>query len=390
MKRGLVALLTAYVLSQFYRAFLPVLAPVLLQDIGATPDDLARASGIWFLIFAAMQIPVGIALDSIGPRITAAVLFVFGGAGGALVFGFAQTPMHVMVAMGLIGVGCSPVLMASYFILARTYSAAVFASLAGAMIGFGSIGNLAGSAPLAWSVQTFGWRESMFGLAVTSLLVGLMLWAFVRDPDRFGGSERGSVLTLLKMPMLWPIMIMMLVNYAPAAGLRGLWAGPYMADVFDADVRTIGRVTFVMGAAMIVGSFMFGPLERLFQSRKWVIFAGNASGVFALVALMVLPNQSVFFGTLMLAIIGISGSTFAVLIAHAKAFFPPHLTGRGVTLMNLFGIGGAGIMQFASGPIYAASKTNTPTDAYVVLFAVFAGMVALGLLFYLRAQDRID
>lgn len=390
MKRGLVALLTAYVLSQFYRAFLPVLAPVLLQDIGATPDDLARASGIWFLIFAAMQIPVGIALDSIGPRITAAVLFVFGGAGGALVFGFAQTPMHVMVAMGLIGVGCSPVLMASYFILARTYSAAVFASLAGAMIGFGSIGNLAGSAPLAWSVQTFGWRESMFGLAVTSLLVGLMLWAFVRDPDRFGGSERGSVLTLLKMPMLWPIMIMMLVNYAPAAGLRGLWAGPYMADVFDADVRTIGRVTFVMGAAMIVGSFMFGPLERLFQSRKWVIFAGNASGVLALVALMVLPDQSVFFGTLMLAIIGISGSTFAVLIAHAKAFFPPHLTGRGVTLMNLFGIGGAGIMQFASGPIYAASKTNTPTDAYVVLFAVFAGMVALGLLFYLRAQDRID
>ncbi len=390
MKRGLVALLTAYVLSQFYRAFLPVLAPVLLQDIGATPDDLARASGIWFLIFAAMQIPVGIALDSIGPRITAAVLFVFGGAGGALVFGFAQTPMHVMVAMGLIGVGCSPVLMASYFILARTYSAAVFASLAGAMIGFGSIGNLAGSAPLAWSVQTFGWRESMFGLAVTSLLVGLMLWAFVRDPDRFGGSERGSVLTLLKMPMLWPIMIMMLVNYAPAAGLRGLWAGPYMADVFDADVRTIGRVTFVMGAAMIVGSFMFGPLERLFQSRKWVIFAGNASGVFALVALMVLPDQSVFFGTLMLAIIGISGSTFAVLIAHAKAFFPPHLTGRGVTLMNLFGIGGAGIIQFASGPIYAASKTNTPTDAYVVLFAVFAGMVALGLLYYLRAQDRID
>lgn len=390
MKRGLVALLTAYVLSQFYRAFLPVLAPVLLQDIGATPDDLARASGIWFLIFAAMQIPVGIALDSIGPRITAAALFVLGGAGGALVFGFAQTPMHVMVAMGLIGVGCSPVLMASYFILARTYSAAVFASLAGAMIGFGSIGNLAGSAPLAWSVQSFGWRESMFGLAAASLIAGVMLWAFVRDPDRFGGSERGSVLTLLKMPVLWPIMIMMLVNYAPAAGLRGLWAGPYMADVFDADVRTIGRVTFVMGAAMIVGSFMFGPLERLFKSRKWVIFVGNASGVLALVALMVLPDQSAFFGTLMLAIIGISGSTFALLIAHAKAFFPPHLTGRGVTLMNLFGIGGAGIMQFASGPIYAASKTNTPTDAYVVLFAVFAGMVALGLLFYLRAQDRID
>tara|TARA_R110002096_G_scaffold6145_4_gene28095 strand:+ start:573 stop:1745 length:1173 start_codon:yes stop_codon:yes gene_type:complete len=390
MKRGLLALLMAYVLSQFYRAFLPVLAPVLAIDIGATADDLARASGIWFLIFAAMQIPVGMALDSIGPRKIAAILFIFGGAGGALLFGFAQTPAHVMIAMGLIGIGCSPVLMASYYILARSYAPAVFGSLAGAMIGFGTLGNLAGSAPLAWSVQTFGWRESMLGLAVISLAVGLLLLAVVRDPVRLATSERGSVLQLLKMPALWPIMAMMLVNYAPAAGLRGLWAGPYMADVFAADVGVIGRVTFVMGAGMILGSFLFGPLERLFRSRKWVIFAGNVSGLLALIALMVMPDYSVAFGTAMLAIIGISGSSFPVIIAHAKAFFPAHLTGRGVTLMNLFGIGGAGIMQFASGPIYAVSQTDTATDAYVVLFGVFATLIALGLLAYLWSQDRID
>ena len=390
MKRGLLALLMAYVLSQFYRAFLPVLAPVLAIDIGATADDLARTSGIWFLIFAAMQIPVGMALDSIGPRKIAAILFIFGGAGGALLFGFAQTPAHVMIAMGLIGIGCSPVLMASYYILARSYAPAVFGSLAGAMIGFGTLGNLAGSAPLAWSVQTFGWRESMLGLAVISLAVGLLLLAVVRDPVRLATTERGSVLQLLKMPALWPIMAMMLVNYAPAAGLRGLWAGPYMADVFAADVGVIGRVTFVMGAGMILGSFLFGPLERLFRSRKWVIFAGNVSGLLALIALMVMPDYSVAFGTAMLAIIGISGSSFPVIIAHAKAFFPAHLTGRGVTLMNLFGIGGAGIMQFASGPIYAVSQTDTATDAYVVLFGVFATLIALGLLAYLWSQDRID
>mgnify|MGYP003627578680 FL=1 len=390
MKRGLLALLMAYVLSQFYRAFLPVLAPVLAIDIGATPDDLARASGIWFLMFAAMQIPVGTALDSIGPRKIAAILFIFGGAGGALLFGFAQTPVHVMIAMGLIGIGCSPVLMASYYILARSYAPAVFGSLAGAMIGFGTLGNLAGSAPLAWSVQTFGWRESMLGLAVISLAVGLLLLTVVRDPARPATTERGSVLQLLKTPALWPIMAMMLVNYAPAAGLRGLWAGPYMADVFAADVGVIGRVTFVMGVGMIVGSFLFGPLERFFKTRKWVIFAGNVSGLLALAALMAMPDYSVAFGTAMLAIIGISGSSFPVIIAHAKAFFPAHLTGRGVTLMNLFGIGGAGIMQFASGPIYAASKTDTATDAYVVLFGVFAALIALGLLAYLWSQDRID
>ncbi|WP_458791517.1 MFS transporter [Yoonia sp. MH D7] len=390
MRTGLVALLGAYVLSQFYRAFLPVLAPILEIDIGASADDLARASGIWFLTFAAMQIPVGMALDSVGPRKTASVLFLLGGAGGAIAFGFAQTPLHVMIAMGLIGVGCSPVLMASYYILARTYSAAVFGSVAGAMIGVGTLGNLAGSAPLAWTVETFGWRESILGLAAASVLIGVLMIALVRDPTRLNSTERGSVRDLLKMPIMWPIMALMLVNYAPAAGLRGLWAGPYMADVFGADVITIGRVTFVMGVAMIFGSFLFGPLERLFGTRKWVIVAGNGVGVLALIALMFMPDYSVWFGTLMLAIIGISGSTFAVIIAHAKASFPPHLTGRGVTLMNLFGVGGAGVMQFASGPIYANAKTDVPSDAYVVLFGVFAAMVAVGLLAYLWSEDRTD
>ena len=78
MTKGLIVLALSYALSQFYRAFLPVLSPILKQDLGATPQDLATASGVWFLVFAAMQIPVGSALDRFGPRWTASILFALG------------------------------------------------------------------------------------------------------------------------------------------------------------------------------------------------------------------------------------------------------------------------------------------------------------------------
>ena len=102
MIAGIVSLCLAYVLSQFFHNFLAVLTGILGQDIGVIPDDLSTASGLWFLSFALMQIPMGGALDRIGPRLTAAVLFLIGGRGCSPVCGGA-TALHVKLAMLLIG-----------------------------------------------------------------------------------------------------------------------------------------------------------------------------------------------------------------------------------------------------------------------------------------------
>jgi MFS family permease len=392
MRVGLVCLVLAYALSQFYRAFLAVLSPGLRADIGAMPEDLAFASALWFLIFAAMQIPVGAALDRIGPRRTTVALFALGAGGGAAVFAMAQTPFHVTLAMALIGVGCSPVLMASYYIFARIYPPAVFATLAGAVIGFGSLGNIAGSAPLAWAVEAFGWRATLWSMSGLTVAVAGLLWVTVTDPPRVISDQKGSVLNLLRMPALWGILLIMFVNYAAAAGMRGFWAGPYLADAHGADAALIGQVTLFMGLAMIAGSFAYGPLERLFGSRKWVIFGGNLLGAISCLALWQVSGQDIWTSAVLLAAIGFFGASFPLIVAHARAFFPQHLTGRGVTLVNLFGIGGVGVMQFVTGPLYRYGEaTNaTPGGAYGILFLFFGLILLVGLAAYLFAPDRTD
>ena len=133
---GIVSLVLAYVLSQFYRAFLAVLTPVLGTELGATPGDLALSSGLWFVAFAAMQIPVGRMLDRWGPRLTVALLLGLAGGAGAAVFALAQAPWHLHLAMAALGVGCAPALMGSYYIIAREYPAAAFGALAGMVVGF--------------------------------------------------------------------------------------------------------------------------------------------------------------------------------------------------------------------------------------------------------------
>lgn len=393
MIAGIAALVAAYVLSQFYRAFLAVLTPVLGAEIGAMPDDLAFASGVLFLVFALAQLPIGSALDRVGPRATASVGLGIAAA-GAGVFASATGPGAVTVAMALIGAGCAPVLVSGYYIFARNYSAAVFGTLAGLMLGIGSLGNIASSLPLAAAVEAFGWRATLWGVAGVTLAVAAALAVLVRDPPRVEGAGRGSALDLLRMRALWPVIAIMVVCYAPAAGLRGLWVGPYYADVFGADAAAIGVATLVMGVAMVLGNFAYGPLDRLLGTRKWLIFGGNVGVLACLVGLILLPEAGGWVTLALFAGLGFFGASFPMVVAHGRAFFPPHLVGRGVTLLNLFGIGAVGLAQVATGWIHSDLSGMLPRVAasvpYQGIFAFFAVALALGLVVYLFSEDRTD
>lgn len=388
MKAGLAALVLAYVLSQFYRAFLAVLAPSLAADLGATPGDLATASGLWFLVFAAMQLPVGWALDRIGPGRTSAVLLAVGAAGAA-VLALAPAVWVVMLAMALIGAGCSPVLMAAYVILTRRYPPAAFATLAGAIVGFGNVGNIGAALPLTLAVEALGWRAAMAGLAGLTLAVALAVAALVRDPPSPGAAE-GRLADVVRIGALWPILAMMAACYAPAACLRGLWIGPYMTDVQGGDAALVGQATLAMALAMIAGNFAYGPAGRILGSRKRLVLGGNAVVLALMAGLWLEPAPGPWVAITVFSLIGFFGSSFAMVVAHGRAFVPAHLMGRGVTLLNLFGIGAAGLMQQATGLIYAATPVPPATAPHAAVLAALATLLALGLATYALARDRVD
>ncbi|WP_417268275.1 MFS transporter [Celeribacter baekdonensis] len=388
MVKGIFWLVLAYGLSQFYRACLAVFGPVLKLEIGLGADDTSTALGLWFLTFAAMQIPVGWLLDHRSPKATAMTLLAFGGGLGAIVFAMAQGPLGVSVAMMLIGVGCSPVLMTSLYIIARTAPPARFGTLAGLVLGIGSLGNVAAATPLTWSMELLGWRGTLLALAALTLLIAGALYRFVQDPPRLEHTSEGprkGMRDLLKLRALYPILLIAMVAYAPGGGLRGSWIGGYLSDVHGLSPAQVGTGTLVMALAMIIGSLAFGPMDRLIKSHKWIV---GGSAALTLVPLVMLwwgfGDATVTVAIVLFALVGFFSSNYPQIMNHGRTLLPPELVGRGVTLINLFSIGGVGLSQIASARLFAAQMGDegAMTTSYSIVFGFFAVTLVMGLAVY--------
>lgn len=388
--RVFLTFLAAYVLSQFYRSFLAVIAPELSHELMLGPQGLGNLQALWVLGFVATQFPVGWALDTVGPRRTVS-LQMLAAVAGALLFASAGNALVLNIAMLLIGAGCGSIYMGAIYMFGRIAAPQRFALLCSWLLGLGTAGNLMAASPLAWAAQTIGWRGAMVVMAVATALSALSVLLLIRDPVRITShGSRGlfsGIGEILKIRALWPILPITGVSYAVVLAERGLWAGPFFSSVYGLDPLARGNALLVMAAAMSAGAMAYGPLDRLLGTRKWVVFGGVAVTA-ACFAALALPGLPLAAAIVLMGLIGGFGMTYGVLMAHGRSFVPDHLLGRGITLLNVLFIGGAGVLQPLSGRFMASMQDAPPAEAYATLHLIFAGLLVIGLAIYLIARDN--
>src|SRR3546814_8637513 len=64
----LAAMIALAVLSQFYRSSNGVIAPEMMHEMNVDAHAIGLSSGAFFVIFAILQIPIGVLFDRYGPR----------------------------------------------------------------------------------------------------------------------------------------------------------------------------------------------------------------------------------------------------------------------------------------------------------------------------------
>ena len=391
-----------YVISQFLRNSVGVIAPNLAAEVQLSAGQIGLLSSAFFFSFAAAQIPLGLAIDRFGPKrcmIVCTGVIVL----GAVLFAQATTATGLIAGRILLGLGSSSFLMAPLAIYARWFPPKQFSTLTGLHVGIGSLGALLATAPLANAASLFGWRASFIGVAAITVLAAIVILLVVRDMppavERLSRGDKGraawrdsilGAIEAIRIPGVWRLFVMNLAIHSSFVFLVGLWGGPYLTHIYGYDLTTRGNFLFVPALAQMIGAVAWGPMDRVFGGNKKPVLIG--AGLSALALLVLAGAGTLPFGALLLtfAVLGFSTAVIPVLLAHGKAMFPPHLLGRGMTILNMASMGGVFLSQSISGAVielFPAVNNAYPLAAYRTVFALQALFLIGVCVVYLGARE---
>jgi MFS family permease len=183
---------------------------------------------------------------------------------------------------------------------------------------------------------------------------------------------------------------MHLASYSSFALIVGLWGGPYLTHVYGFDLAARGELLLLPAATQIVGSMLWGPTDRLLGSHKVPVLIGSGLTALSLAALAAGGVLSSPLLVVWFAAYGLLCAFTPVMIAHGKSLFPPHLVGRGITLLNIGTMGGVFATQLVSGLVidqFPSQDGAYPLEAYRLVFLLQAGFLLAAWLVYLGARD---
>ncbi len=380
--------LLAYFLSYFFRSTNAVIAEDLTRELSLTAGQLGLMTSLFFLIFAAVQLPLGAALDRFGARFVTPALMLAGVLGSVL---FAVASSFEMLALGraLMGLGMAGVLMGSLKAFSQTFSAERFTVVASVFVGLGSLGALAAATPLAWLNAEIGWRAVFWGGAGVILLSAAALAVFGgTSPPPAATSERSEsgFGPVFRSPIFWRIALANLALAGSMFGYQALWAGPFLSDAHGLDELAVGNVLLWMALGVTTGYLAVGWLADRFGVVPILALGTGAVALVQFVLAAVPGNTSATLLGPLFAIFGFFGAHNVLAFANARAVFPLAMTGRAVTALNIFGIGGSALVQWGLGILIGtfalAASGDHPIIAYRTLFVVTGGLCVIAVIGY--------
>ena len=391
--RIFLAFATAYFLSALLRAVTATLAPSFSSELGLKAADLGLLAGAYFLGFSLLQLPLGSALDRLGPKrvllalMTLAVL-------GCGAFALADSLWGLILARALIGMGVAACLMAPLTSYRLRFSPAAQLRANSWMLMTGSLGMVASTLPVQWLLPLWGWRGLFWALAGGLLLAMLLILRWVPAdpaPRAPAPGASGGYRQVLLHPVFVRSTPIGFFLYGGMIAVQSLWAGPWLTQVAGWTAAQAAGGLFAINLAMLFAFMGWGAaMPRLVQrglGAQRLMTWGLPLNLLVLAWIVFDPRPA---GAGLWALWCVSCTFVSLSQPAVGQSFAPQWAGRALSAYNLVIFAGVFCTQWGIGLLVDAARGWgwAPDAAFRLAFGIFGVSCLLSVAFFVHPPRR--
>ncbi|OEV13892.1 MFS transporter [Streptomyces nanshensis] len=385
---------TVYFVAITYRTSLGVAALDATRRFDINASALSTFSILQLLVYAGMQIPVGLLVDRLGTKkvLTLGVVLFTAGQFG---FAFSESYAAALACRALLGCGDAMTFISVLRLGARWFPARrgpVIAQIAGLI---GMAGNLVTTLVLARLLGAFGWTATFAGSALGGLVLLVLVVTLLRDhpkgyavvnsPHVDGGYVRRQILRTWREPGTRLGMWVHFTTQFPGMVFLLLWGMPFLVDGQGLDRAGAGELlTLVVLSNMAVG-LVFGQLIARHHAARAPLALGTVAVTAAVWASVLLwPGHApMWLLVLLCTVLGACGPASMIGFDFARPANPPERQGTASGIVNVGGFTASMTTLLAVGVLL-----DLTGGSFRAGFASIFVLQALGVVQILRLRGR--
>lgn len=379
-----------------YQYILRVMPSIMMGDIMQKFDIDAvvfgQFSGIYYIGYALMQLPLGIMLDRYGPRkvLTISVLLTVL---GLLPLVYSEHWLFPIIGRALIGMGSSAAILGVFKIIRMSFSTERFSRMLSFSVMIGLIGGIYGGGPLSQLYQVVGYEAVIQIFAVVGvILAGVTYWIVPNMESTHTTTVLSDMKTVLTNSKVIQLCIFSGLMVGPLEGFADVWGAVFLQQVYGLDTS----VATTLPSMIFIGMCFGAPILSLIAEKTGyylgaIIVSGLImTGIFAALVLgdFTIPSISMAF-----LLVGICCSYQILSIYKASTYVSEEVVGLTTAVANMiimsFGYAFHSVIGFVVN-IYGGPQTSQSLIYGVGVIPIGLAIGVLGVISLAYHQRRND
>lgn len=351
-----------YCFAYFLRVYVGVLEKHIVQFLNIDATVFGLITSFYYFSYAPLQVPVGLAIDKVGPR--RALIFACSVAViGAYIFATMNGLLVALMGRFLVGAGSAFAYVTALKLATMWLPRRYFSLATGCLTAFGMVAAIFTDNVLTMQMASLSLFEALMIPAVVGLVVLFLIVSVVQDrkkpepilksqvDDELEGSAvsfaqlRDYVLKIVKHPQMWLIGFIGAFLYLPSSVFLDTWALPYLRVARHLSASHAAYCVSLMFSGWICASILSGYLTEALGNRKWLLVGASTLSLSMALIIFYVPHLNMSLLMILMFVFGVGCGPHPLCFTLAKENFPIAIAGTAISFANFVIMMGGFIFQ---------------------------------------------